>query len=381
MVAGALAQKAGRGGHAWMLLNHLLGLKRLGFEVTFLDRLIPDASPAPRGGPYGARVPVGSAGARYVDQVMRTVGLENDYAVLLGEGESLGLCLDAVEARLRGCDVLVNVMGFLTDPHLLGLPSRRIFLDLDPGFTQMWKQDGSADLLAGHDAFVTVGQRLGDPGCSIPDAGVTWAKTLPPVVLDGWTPGGTVHRQFSSVATWRGAYAPIFRDGARHGLRVHEFRRFVDLPRLTGSSFTLALDIHPDETADLDLLTTRGWKLEDPVSVAGDPCSYRDFVRTSGAELSVAKEMYVATRSGWFSDRTACYLAAGKPVVAQDTGFSAVLPCEEGLVAFSTCDEAAAGVEEVTARYDHHAMAARELAEACFDSDVVLQALMEVACR
>jgi hypothetical protein len=212
----------------------------------------------------------------------------------------------------------------------------------------------------------------------VPDNGLHWITTPQPVILDQWPvcpPGDG--RRFTSIASWRGAYGPIDYEGRRYGLRVHEFRKFADLPRATDAHFELALDIHPAETADLDLLEDRGWALVDPLAVGDTTDSYRRYIEGSNAEFMVAKGMYVESRSGWFSERSICYLATGRPVLAQDTGLGDLLPVGEGLITFSTLDEAAAGVEEIRSDPERHARAAREIAVEHFDSDKVLGRLLE----
>jgi hypothetical protein len=280
-----------------------------------------------------------------------------------------------LERRLGASDVLLNVMGYLDPGELTARAPLRVFLDIDPGFGQMWRALGLDDPFADHDRFVSVGSRVGSRGSDVPDCGLPWIATLPPVVLDQWPfrPGGAT---FSTVASWRGPFGPILYGGRTYGLRVHEFRRFLALPRLTGASLEIALDIDPADSADAARLVQHGWTLVDPRSAAGDPVAYRAFIQRSGAELNVAKNMYVDTRGGWFSDRSACYLASGKPVLAQDTGFRDTLPVGEGLLAFSTLDEAAAGVREIAADRVRHARAARALAEEHLASDRVIGRLL-----
>jgi hypothetical protein len=158
---------------------------------------------------------------------------------------------------------------------------------------------------------------------------------------------------------------------------VHEFRKFIELPRRSDQEFEIALDIHPDEEKDLTLLRENKWRLVDPKAVAGNPNQFRGYVQESGAEFSVAQGIYVDTHSGWFSDRTIRYLASGKPVLVQDTGFSRNLPVGEGLLAFRTIDEAVAGARQIVANYGRHSQAARKLAEEYFDSDKVLAAMLK----
>ena len=161
------------------------------------------------------------------------------------------------------------------------------------------------------------------------------------------------------------------------GLKVHEFRKFISLPALAGDDFEIALKIDAGDAADRDLLLENGWRLVDPTEVAGGPLEFRDYVLNSAAEFSVAQGVYVDTRSGWFSDRSVRYLAAGKPVLVQDTGAGRRLPTGEGLVVFSTLDEAVAGVRRIRDNYQQHSAAARKLAETHFDSNVVLGRLMD----
>jgi glycosyltransferase involved in cell wall biosynthesis len=179
------------------------------------------------------------------------------------------------------------------------------------------------------------------------------------------------------VARWRGAYAPVDYGGRRYGLRVHEFRRFAELPRRSGASFELALDIDPAEVDDLALLRANAWVLVPPASVADTPRAYRRYLQHSQAELMVAKGMYVESRSGWLSERSLCYLACGRPVLAQDTGLGDLYPVGQGLVTFTDIDDASAGVEAIEQNLQQHSDAARALAETHFDSDLVLGRLLD----
>jgi glycosyltransferase involved in cell wall biosynthesis len=268
-------------------------------------------------------------------------------------------------------------MGYCTDEEILAAVERRVFVDLDPGFGQMWRRLGLADLFSGHDAFVTVGTRVGSAGCRVPTCGLPWIRTLPPVVLEAWPrveePGDAI----TTIATWRGDSGPIEYEGRTYGLRVHSFRDLLPLPGRSDQEFRVALDIHPLETSDLARLAEEGWAVEDPLLVAADPAAYRDFIAGSRAELMVAKALYTDTRSGWISDRSACYLASGRPVVASDTGFGATIPVGEGMLPFASLDEAAAGIDRVASDWKRHAAAARELAEEWFDSDRVLGRLID----
>ncbi len=308
---------------------------------------------------------------------MRRFGLGDRWILLFDRGrQEFGLSRKDVVDRLRHSAFLLNVMGYLEDEEMLAASSKRVFLDIDPGFGQMWQELGQALIFQGHDDYVTVGLNVGSPACTVPTLGIEWIPTRPPVVLGEWAaePGHGHH--FTTVASWRGIFDPVEYRGQKYGLRVHEFRKFFDLPRRTSMQLEIALDIDAADADDLRQLHSNGWLITDPVVAAGDPWRYRDYVRGSKAELTVAKGMYVQTGSGWFSDRSACYLASGRPVVVQDTNLTAQLPTGDGLLVFSTADDAAHCVASVVEDYSHHAQAAREVAADCFGSDVVLSALL-----
>jgi hypothetical protein len=374
-VAGAVAQRSGVGGHTWVLLQYLLGFRRLGWDVLFLDHLDSGACVDDAGAPCPAKR---STGVRYLLDVMRRVGLQNAFSLAIDDGRrTVGLSRQDVRELLGSAALVVNVNGFLRDEELLDRVPLRVLLDIDPGFGQMWQDLGLHAPFRDHDAYVTVGQNIGRPGCAVPTCGLPWITTPPPVVLEHWpdrsAAGG---EQFTSIGSWRGSVRALEYHGRMYGLRSHEFRKFAHVPRLSGRDFQLALRIDPAERADLELLRDGGWSLVDPRAVAGDPWTYRGYIQRSRAEFMVAKTMYVETQTGWFSDRSACYLASGKPVVAQDTGLAGHYPLGEGLLAFSSVDQALTAVEEVARNYERHARAARALAETHFDSDRVLTRLL-----
>ena len=376
VIAGALAQRPGRGGHTWVFLQYLLGFRKLGYDVLFLDRLEPETCVDATGTPAAIER---SWNVRYVRDVMDQFGLADSYAVLCqGSDADVGLSRAKVLERVRSSDALINIMGFLHDEELLAAAGRRVFLDIDPGFPQMWRELGLHDAFKGHDAFVTIAANIGSPTCTIPTCGLNWITTLQPVVLDAWPSsngGDATSSCITTVASWRGAYGPVEYSGKTYGLRPREFRKFSALPRLTSDRFQLALDIHPADTEDIELLRSEGWSLVDPGRVAHSPQRYAQYIRGSAAELVVAKGMYVQSRCGWVSDRSICYLASGKPVLAQDTGLAGVLPTTEGLLTFDTVEEAAEADRAIRRDRARHSTAARHIAEAYFDSSVVLGSL------
>jgi hypothetical protein len=359
LLSGLIAGVPGQGGATWAILQYALGFRRLGHQVTLVE---PVASLKP---------PVVAYFQGVVEQ------FELDAALLVaGTRETAGLPYERLLEDARAADVLVNVSGMLRDEALLEAPAR-VYLDLDPAFNQLWDLDGIDVGFDGHTHFVTVGQALGQRGCDVPTRGREWIPTLPPVVLERWPPADGIERDaLTTVGNWRG-YGSIERDGVHYGQKAHSLRRFLDLPERTGERFELALAIHPDEEGDLEALRAHGWQLVDPTRAAGTPNAYADFVRGSKAELGIAKSGYAVSGSGWFSDRSACYLASGRPVVAQETGFSRFLPTGRGLFAFTGADDVVAAVDELRGDYAGHARAARALAEEHLDSDRVLTRLLE----
>lgn len=367
VVCGAIAQKAHQAGHTWQFLQYLLGFRELGWDVLLIDRL--HGTTERSDGRIG-----------YVSAVLRAAGLERSWTIGLDDGSHAGLSRTEMLDWVRSADLLLNVMGFCEDAEILSAARERVFLDTDPGFGQMWHALGLADIFAGHDRHVTIGERIGTPDCTIPTCGIDWITTPQPVVLSQWPvappPQGRI--RFTSVARWRGAYGPIDFEGQRYGLRLHQFRRFAQLPRLSGAWLEVALEIDPADGADIRLLQEEGWILTNPNSAAAMPESYRRYIEESSAELLIAKGMYVDTRSGWLSERSLCYLASGRPVLAQSTGAEDLYPTGEGLVTFGTVEEAVAGIDAIRSDYARHAHTARDLAEAHFDSRRVLGRLVEL---
>jgi hypothetical protein len=371
-VSGAIAQRPGRPGHAWVFLSYLLGLRRLGHEVVFIDRLTPSND-----GPPSRSAAASSRQWRWLRSTMSAAGLDGRYAALLdGTGETLGLSRRQLRTELGRATLLLNVNGFLDDEELLGAAPRRVYLDIDPGLAQIWEAEGLADTFAGHDDFVTVGSNVGGEGCRVPTGGRRWIRTLPPVLLDHW-PLAPAGRAFTSVGSWRGPFGPVEHRGVRYGLRAHEFRCFLGLPGRVRAPFVLALDIDAEDRADRVALEAGPWRLLDPLEKLASPAAYRRFVSGSMAEIAIAKGLYVGTRCGWFSDRSASYLACGKPVLAQDTGFGQMLPTGRGLLSFSDLEGAVAAAEDIRGNLRAHSAAARAIAEEYLDSDVVLPRLLK----
>jgi Phosphotransferase enzyme family len=336
VVAGMIAGDPYQGGAAWTVLQYVYGLERLGHEVTLVEPL--------------REQPSNETMAFFR---LATAGLD---ARLLHSGEQL----------TTRADLLLDVSGLLRDYDAAPL---RVYLDLDPVFSQLWHLQGIDVGIAGHTHHVTVGR-------NVPDTGHEWLTTVPPVVLERWPAAGSIELDaLTTVANFRG-YGTLELEGVRYGQKVHSLRGIVDLPRRTDERIAIAMDVHEDEP-DLAVLRDHGWQLLDPRQVAGTPDAYARFIRGSKAELGIAKEGYVVSRSGWFSDRSACYLASGRPVIGQDTGFGDYLPTGAGLFAFDAVDDVLAAIDELRGDYGRHARAARAIAEEFLDSDRVLTRLLQ----
>lgn len=360
VVGGTLAGTPRQGGASWAVLQYVLGLRRLGHDVTLIEQ-VADLSPEVEA---------------YFGDVVGAFGLAGRAGCVDATGRTAGLDYRSLRASVGAADVLLNLSGILRDPELRDPPPVRIFLDLDPGFNQFWHEEGIDVGLDGHTHHVTVGLALGSPECTVPLCGRTWLTTTQPVVLDLWPREDAIaHDALTTVGNWR-SYGSVSYDGVTYGQKAHSLRRVLELPRLSGERFLLALSVHPDEKSDLEAMREHEWELVDPARVAATPELYRRFVTGSRAEFALTKSGYVDSACGWFSDRSACYLAAGRPVVAPDTGFSRFLPTGKGLLAFRDIDEAVAAVAELRHDYAGHREAAYELARERFDSDRVLAGLL-----
>lgn len=372
VVSGMIAAVPHQGGATWAVLQYVLGLARLGHEVYFVEAL-ESAALRPAGAPLAK-----SVNARYCQQVLQEHGLERLWSLVLrGSRETAGLSYQDLARLEARTSVLLDLSGTLAGTGLFSQVPVRVYLDVDPAFTQLWDAQGIDMRLGGHTHFVTVGQCIGSPDCPVPTGGRSWIPTWQPVVLDQWLRSRRITRDaFTTVANWRG-YGSVEHDGVHYGQKAHSLRTFMTLPTRSQERFQLALAIDAGETADLAALRANGWDLLDPADVAGSPSAYRDFVQGSKAELGIAKTGYVASRSGWFSDRSACYLASGRPVLAQDTGFSHHLPTGTGLLSFDSLDDVLTGLADIDRDYERHCAAARALAEEHFDADRVLTGLLQ----
>ena len=245
--------------------------------MLFLDRLDEGMCHDSTGRPCA---PADSVELAYLARVMESHGLASSWAVVLqGRRETAGMRRRDVEAFVRSAATFLNVNGFLDDEEILARARQRVWVDIDPGFLQMWRALGLFDAFQGHDAFVTVGTNVGKADCLVPTCGLPWITSLPPVALDHWPTVPPKGSDFTSLCAWRGPFGPVEYQGRTFGLRVHEFRRFIELPFRSGARFRLALDIDESDEADRRALRSRGWTLQDPVAAASEPDGYQSFIR------------------------------------------------------------------------------------------------------
>jgi hypothetical protein len=376
MIAGALAHHPiGGAGNAWAFLQYVLGFRRLGYDTYYVEHIEPKSCIDDEWKPAAFAA---SANVAFFRAVMERFAL-TDHAALLewkGDGHA-GLSRADVERLARDTALFINISGRFHLSSVLAAAHRRMYLDLDPGFVQIWQQQYGVDMnLRGHDVHVTVGLNVGAPDCPLPTCGIEWHSTLPPVVLSEWTTSLPPGERYTTVADWRG-YSPVEWQGVWYGQKAEEFMRIVELPRRVAVPLELCLAIHPNEP-DLSTLTTNGWHLSAPRQHCATPDSYRDYIHSSRGELTAVKHGYAAGRSGWFSDRSACYLAAGRPVIVQDTGIGTHVPTGLGLLTFTDLDGAADALDRIERDYARHAAAAAAFARDHLDSDRVLPRLLEL---
>jgi hypothetical protein len=367
VVSGMVAGEPGQAGASWAVLQYVLGLRSLGFDVVLVE---------PVKAPAGGRPLAATASARWLDAVSARLDLARRACLVSPAGETYGMDGRDMRELAARAELLLNVSGMLPlEPPFDDIPVRA-YLDLDPAFNQLWHQACGIDMgFAGHTCHVTVGLNVGTDGCSVPTCGLEWIHSLPPVDLGEWPVSDRlVHDAMTTLGNWR-SYGCIEHEGVFLGQKAHSMRALLALAARSPKFLHPAFAIDPSEP-DAASMAAAGWSFLDPAPANASLDAYRDFVAGSWAELGVAKSGYVASRSGWFSDRSACYLASGRPVLAQDTGVGPHLPVGEGLVTFSGVDDGVAAIEDLVVHYRRHRRAARELAEAYFDARGVLARLV-----
>lgn len=361
------------GGMSWQVMHYIAGLRRLGFdvwyvedvgEITTMDTMDWAYDPLPN--------------VRYLATQMERLGLADRWVFRPygNRGEWFGNGGDATVRWLyRDADAIFNICGFRWVAPQEDIRAPLVYVDTDPGERQIDVAMSDATRIEELDRYAvlsTYAENIGTAVCSLPSHRYEWVPTRPPVVLDWWSsvPPATL-APLTTISHWFGNGQKVLEwDGQRHEWRKDKlFRRFIDLPRRSPRPLELALRGFNDEVRNE--LESAGWR----VVVAAEfdePLAYRDYICASAGEFTVAKEQYTQLRTGWFSDRSACYLSAGRPVITEETGFSCQIPAGEGLFAFSTIDEAHAAIQAVAGDYRRHARAAAEIAREFFAADRVL---------
>jgi hypothetical protein len=364
-------------GVAWQALHYLAGFRRLGYDVYYVE----DTGDWPYDPEQNAITDDCRFTTKYLARLMAWCGLPEHWAYRSDAqgGKYFGPAGDHVAHLLERAQVLVNLTGatLLREEHLR-VPVR-VYLETDPVMPQIEVALGRSftiDLLDAHTHHFSYGENLGAPDCGVPVVRYRYRPTRQPVVLEWWREGvPPPGARFTTVASWEQRDKDIVWRGERYlWSKHHEFLKFLDVPARTGERFELALAC--DDVGAKRLLRSHGWSVVDALALSRDILTYRDYLWKSRGEFTVAKDQNIRLRSGWFSDRSACYLAAGRPVVTQDTGFGKALPTGEGLFAFKSMGEVLAAFDAIRTDPRRHRRAARALAEEFFRAETVLGKLL-----
>jgi hypothetical protein len=394
VVVGTLASNP-YAGMAWMHMQITAGLCRLGHDAYYFEI----TSVWPYDPLRNTKVGDSDYALPYLARVSKSFGLENRWAYRrsYGDGAWFGLSRPKAEELLAHSDAVLNVAGASRFGDKSLAVGRLIYFGTDPVYHEIAFANGNEEaraIIEEHDDFVTYGENIGNVDCSVPSFPRLRAKTRQPVLLDLWQSGPPSRQEFTTVGNWRQEGREVeFRGEFYYWSKDREFLKFIDLPKRINQPFELAMNLSDAQSirhgrgevvralgvpSDArQMLESNGWKLADTHALTTDPWPYRDYVRASRGEFTVARDLHVRLRSGWFSERSACYLAAGRPVVTQDTGFGSVLPTGEGLFAFNTMDEILAAFESINSDYVRHSRAARAIAEEYFRAETLLGKLLE----
>lgn len=362
-------------GNTWAFLQWVLGFRAAGWDVWMVED-IASVKCIDAGGQKCA--PETSVNLSYWNNIVDEFGLRGR-ATLLFDGQSAEL--PELLRFARDAELFFNISGHFKQRDVLAAVRERIYVDLDPAFTQIWAEVYKSDMnFEGHDKFFTIGRHLGKKECRAPLTGRHWRPLGVPIVLDYFTlpnlhqPGDV----WTTFTHWYG-YPQVEYDGEWYGNKSEEFTKLVALPRHTAEKLEIATDLHPeDETSSL--FPQNGWRLVDARPLNTPWQRYRDYIAASRGEFCVAKNGYVRSRCGWFSDRSAMYLALGRPVILQETGWSDFYPHGEGLLSFHDQESARAALETVAKDPVRHARAAREIAEKYCSAPIVINQFLETAC-
>jgi hypothetical protein len=366
-------------GVIWQTAHYLHGFERLGFDVWYVEAHGSGLRDyANQSDPHGTK-----GGASFLAGVLAALGMGSRWALdPVHSGEVQGISRHQLDSLYGSADLIVNLHGGTIPREEHSRTGRLMYVETDPVEVQFQLATNDAEAIAylePHCWFFTFGERYGKPGCGLPvSSRFDFKSTRQPIVMDWWTADAPRGDSYSTIGNWRQHHSTVVAEGRRlYWSKDQQWEAFMPLPERTGASFELALS-SIDQNA-VDRLTARGWTVVPPFAQPGETDEYRRFVTSSRGEFTVAKEQNVVLRTGWFSDRSATYLAAGRPVLTQNTGFDTALPVGEGLLTFTDLDSAVAALEQVENDWDHHSLAARRIASEYFDSDRVLTDLLDAA--
>jgi len=367
-------------GVAWVTVQYLEGLRRLGYDVYYVEAHGCTQTKFMRE-PEDDGV---ALAAEYIASVMRRFDFSGHWAYhdVHLSGRCFGMTREELDALYASAAVLINLHG-ATEPLAEHVATNRlVYLETDPVEVQIAlgeNSKGVTDFLAAHCAYFTWGLNYGNPDCRLPvDSRFPFKHSPPVVVCDFWQPNDLpASAAFTTIGNWRQPYKQVVFQGETYHWSKHlEFLKFIDLPRRTAQHFELALSASSYDASDAKLLADHGWAVRDGLEVSADLDTYHRYVSGSRGEFTVAKDQNVRLRSGWFSERSAQYLAAGRPVITQDTGFGSALPTGQGLFAFETMEQVLAAVEAINSDYPKYCRAAAALASEHLDYAVVLRRLL-----
>lgn len=377
-------------GMAWMHMQITAGLRRLGHDAYYFEI----TSNWPYDPERNSKVCDSAYAVPYLARIAKSFGLGERWAYRrsYADGEWLGLSKAKAEALFAGADAIFNVAGATQFGEFQFPRGRLVYFGTDPVYDELRfaNNDPEArEIVQEHDDFVTYGENIGKDSCSVPPFPRMRARTRQPVLLDLWHVSRPSRREFTTVGNWKQEGREIeYRGEFYHWSKDREFLKFIDLPKRIDQSFELAMNLADTKTIQhgdgeavralgisgdaRQILESNGWTLADSYALTTDPWPYRDYICSSRGEFTVARDLHVRSRSGWFSERSACYLAAGRPVITQDTGFGSVLPTGEGLFAFNTMADILEAFDAINTDYDRHSRAASAIAEEYFRAETVL---------
>lgn len=367
------------GGMAWQVLHHMLGFERLGLEAYYVEN-----SGAP---PYSPKrqsvMKSASENIQFLADTFARFGLSDRWVYwdcLTNEWPGLGKT--KANELLQHADLIVNVCGASRPDPEQKRTGCLVYIETDPVFEQIKLARGDEDsrvFLESHDVLFTYGTRIGDSNCEVPTGGFAWYKMHPPVVTDLWYSAPPAHGNWRTVATYRNSGKDfVFKGRTYHWSKHPNYDQVMDLPSRTSETIEVALVTAGDQAVRERFLQNR-WKLEDPVAVSSDPEIYRAYIQGARGEFSVEKQDYTDLKVGWFSDRSVCFLAAGRPCVVQDTGIGSSVPTGEGLLVWNTMEEALECLERVTRDYRRHCEAAARIAREYFEASLLLRSILAAA--